>query len=168
MAVLSFLGMANIAVRLVSKKYPGAKLYEGDGVSPSGPTTDVKNINSWRFVFQLPDNATATIQSSVWGEFQPIQYIPQPWLGDIVIPWPIKMDITEADRLLKRAGYTKAYGTANLRWPLYPGNNEPYYIFGFGQSVFVFVGVYTGQVTRHSATSSKASKKSSKKSGGKG
>jgi hypothetical protein len=41
-ATLSFLGVVNIAVRLVTEEYPDAELLEGDGVSPSGPTTDPK------------------------------------------------------------------------------------------------------------------------------
>ena len=128
-ATLSFLGMANIAVRLVTKQYPGAQLLEGDGVSPSGPTTNVQNVNSWRFVFRTQDGGTAFIQSSVWGEFKPITYVAQPWLEDVVIPWPIKMDITDAAKLLTQAGYNQPYAYVTLRWPLYPGIEEPYYIF---------------------------------------
>lgn len=169
MAVLSFLGMANIAVRLVTQKYPGSQLYEGDGISPSGPTTNIKDVNSWRFVFQVPDNGTAIIKSSVWGEFYPIQYIPQPWLEDVVIPWPIKMDITQADQLLKQAGYSQAYGAVTLRWPLYPGIEQPYYIFSLTTGVYVFVGVYDGSVTTHPGQpSSKGAQKGSKKKSGKG
>jgi hypothetical protein len=150
MATLSFLGMANIAVRLVTDKYPDARLYEGDGISPSGPTTDVANVNSWRFVFRLPDNATAIINSRAWGEFGPIQYIAQPWLEDVVIPWPIEMDITDADRLLKNAGYTGPYGAVTLRWPLYPGVVQPFYIFTVTTNQHVFVGVYDNSVSSHS------------------
>lgn len=166
---LSFLGMANIAVRLVTQRYPGAQLYEGDGISPSGPTTDVKNVNQWRFVFRTQDGGTAIIKNRTWGEFGPIEYIPQPWLEDVVIPWPIKMDITEADRLLKQAGYTNPYGAVTLRWPLYPGIEEPYYIFGFPGGSYVFVGVYDGQVTTHPGTQStqQGGKKSSKKAASK-
>lgn len=172
-AVLSFLGMANIAVRLVTKQYPGAQLLEGDGVSPSGPTTDVNNVNSWRFVFRTQDGGTAFIQSSVWGEFNPITYVPHPWLEDVVIPWPISMDITKAAALLTQAGYSQPYGYVTLRWPLYPGIEEPYYIFSMPGVGYVFVGVYDGAVTTHpgnqgSKGSGKGSGKGSKKSGGKG
>jgi hypothetical protein len=161
---LSFLGMANIAVRLVNQKYPGSKLYEGDGVSPTGLTTDVKNVSQWRFVFLTADGGTAIIRTRTWGEFYPVEYIPQPWLEDIVIPWPVKMDIVEADKLLKQAGYTQPYGAVTLRWPLYPGNEQPFYIFGMSGGMFVFVGTYDGSVTTHTAQSSqKGSKKSSKK-----
>lgn len=167
-AVLSFLGMANIAVRLVTQKYPGAKLLEGDGISPSGPTTDVKNVNSWRFVFRTADGGTAFIRSSVWGEFYPITYVHEPWMEDVVIPWPIKMDITEAGELLKKAGYTKPFGNVTLRWPLYPGINEPYYIFGITGGPYVFVGIYDKKVTTHPGKqgSGKGSKKASEEEGG--
>lgn len=149
MATLSFLGMANIAVRLVNDEYPGSQLLEGDGVSPSGPTTNVRDVNSWRFVFRTANGGTALIHSTVWGQFGPITYIPQPWLEDVVIPWPIDMDIVEADELLKKAGYTGAYGAVTLRWPLYPGINQPFYIFGMEDGSHIFVGIYDKSVSSH-------------------
>ena len=145
MAILSFLGVVNIAVRLVTEEYPGAELYEGDGISPSGPTTNPQDVNSWRFVFRVPDNKTAFIHTTEWGEFGPIQLIDQPWLEDRVIPWPFEMDIVTADELLKNAGYTGPYTTVTVRWPLYPGVNEPSYIFNLSGE-YVFVGIYTGNV----------------------
>jgi hypothetical protein len=149
MATLSFLGLANIAVRLVTEQYPGAQLYEGDGTSPNGPTTNVQDVNHWRFVFRTQDGGTALVSTTSWGEFAPITYVGEPFLEDVVIPWPIEMDITEADKLLKGSGYTGAYGAVTLRWPLYPGSDEPCYIFGMADHTFVFVGVYTKKVTPH-------------------
>ncbi len=150
MATLSFLGMANIAVRLVTDEYPEAQLYEGDGTSPKGPTTNVQDVNSWRFVFSLPNNRTAFIHSTDWGEFGPIEVVPFPWLEDVVIPWPIDLELTDAAQLLQQAGYTGAYGTVTLRWPLYPGNNQPFYIFGMTDGTYVFVGIYDKSVAPHS------------------
>jgi hypothetical protein len=149
---LSFLGMANIAVRLVRDRYQDAQLYEGDGISPGGPTTKVQDVNSWRFVFRAGDGGTAIIKSTVWGEFGPIQYIPEPWLEDRVIPWPIDMEITQADDLLKQAGYTQPYSSVTLRWPLYPGMNQPFYIFQVEGVGFVFVGIYDRSVHREAAS----------------
>lgn len=146
MAVLSFLGMANIAVRLVNDQYPGSELLEGDGVSPTGPTTNPADVNSWRFVFRTQNGGTALIQSRVWGEFWPVRYVDQPWLEDVVIPWPIEMDIDEADKLLKDAGYTGSYGAVTLRWPLYPGVEQPFYIFGMQDGQHIFVGIYDRSV----------------------
>lgn len=166
-ATLSFLGMANIAVRLVNAQYPGSQLLEGDGISPSGPTTNPQNVNQWRFVFRTKDGGTAFIRTRTWGEFYPIEYTHMIWVEDIVIPWPIKMDITEADRLLKQAGYTQPYYGCTLRWPLTPNPDvkEPYYIFTMGGGRYVFVGVYDGKVsTSIPADSAQGSKKGSKKS----
>ncbi len=147
MATLSFLGVANIAVRLVTEQYPGAVLYEGDGRPTKGPTEDVHDVTRWRFVFRTEDGGTAMIHSTAWGEFGPVSYVDQPWLEDVVIPWPMEMDIVEADQLLKGAGFTGAYGAVTLRWPLYPGSDEPCYIFGMVDGAHVFVGAYTRKVT---------------------
>jgi hypothetical protein len=155
-ATLSFLGLTNIAVRLVQDEYPGAKLLEGDGIPPAGPTTNPKDVTSWRFVFRTASGGTALIFTTVWGEFGPVQYIGQPWLGDVPIPWPIKMDIVEADKLLKEHGFTSAYRAVTLQWPLAPGNEQPFYIFGFGPLSFVFVGVYDGSVTPHNVPNAEA------------
>lgn len=146
-AQLSFLGLTNIAVNLVREKYPDAELYEADGVSPSGATTDVQKVNQWKFVFRLPNNSTAIIETETWGTFKPIQFIPQPWLEDVVIDWPIHMDITEAAKLLKDAGYTGEYAAVTLRQPLYPGVTEPSYIFAMTSGKYVFVGVKDKKVT---------------------
>lgn len=150
MATLSFLGMANIAVKIVTEKYPNAELYEIDGVSSNGPTTDVLSIDRLRVVFKTSDGGTAIINSTVWGEFGPVEYVDQPWLEDVVIPWPIEMDLAQAAELMKIAGYNTPYQTATLRWPLYPGVKQPFYIFGLENQTFVFVGVYDQSVTIHS------------------
>jgi len=145
-STLNFLGLTNIAVREVTAKYPDAQLYEGDGTPPNGPTSNVADVNEWRFVFRAGDGGTAIIKNVSWGEFGPIEYIDQPWVEDVVIPWPIEMDITKADELLKQAGFTGTYGAVTLRWPLGPQKGEPYYIFGLTTGQYVFVGVYSGTV----------------------
>jgi hypothetical protein len=80
-----------------------------------------------------------------WGEFNPVEFVNKPWVGDQVIPWPIEMDITQADEILKES-YSGEYVTVTLRWPLYPGMEEPFYIFGVSETEHWFVGVYTGKV----------------------
>jgi hypothetical protein len=141
---LSFLGLADIAVRLVKEEYPDAELYEGDGESPSGPTTNVHDVNKWGFVFRV-EGGSVTIKTKSWGEFYPPEHHGI-FVGDRIIPWPIKMDITEADEILKNYGYTGEYTAATLRWPLYPGLEQPFYIFSTPEGHF-FVGVYEKNVT---------------------
>lgn len=144
-AILDFLGRVNIAVRQVREKYPDAQLYEVDAVSKL-PTTNPNDLSQLKVVFRA-GRGTAIIQSTGWGEFGPVQYIDQPWLEDVVIPWPISMDLSEADKLLKAAGYKGNYSTATLRHPLYPGVEQPFYIFGMTTGEYVFVGVYDKKVT---------------------
>jgi hypothetical protein len=148
---LSFLGCVNIAVNLVTKQYPAAKLYEVE-THPTNPGQP-SPLKDLRAVFQVP-GGTAFATMTKWGEFGPIQFVGQPWLGDIVIPWPIDMDIVQADQLMKKAGYTGSYGAVTLREPLYPGNYEPYYIFSMMSGGYVFVGVNDGKVSQHQSTQS--------------
>ena len=145
MATLSFLGMVNIAIRLVTDAYKGAELYEADGVATSGSTTKATGIDKIRVVFNVPGdgssiNTTAIIESTTWGEFGPIQHIDQPWLEDRVIPWPVGMDLPRAVELLHGAGHTQPFKNVVLRWPLGPSIGEVYYIFGMLDGRYVFIG----------------------------
>lgn len=148
MSTLSFNGCVNIAVRIVSEKYPDAKLYEADGVATGGPTTEPTGIDSMRVVFQNSDNTTVVISTTTWGEFGEPEQISQPWLGDRVIDWPIDMDLPKANQLKQDAGYNQPYTTVTLRNPLGPKKTNPFFIFGTGHlQPFVFVDVVTGEVS---------------------
>jgi hypothetical protein len=146
-ATLSFNGNVNIAVRIVTGQYPDAKLYEADGTASGGPTTEPTGIDQLRVVFQNPNNTTVIIKSTVWGEFGEPTLIDQPWLEDIVIDWPVAMDLPKAVELKDAAGYTQPFGTVTLRNPLGPTKSNPYFIFGGGSGTYVFVDTVTGKVT---------------------
>src|SRR5215211_7807678 len=105
MATLNFLGLTNIALRLVREQYPEARLYEAEGRSSTGPTTNVEDINQWQFIFEAGAVGTAFIRTTEWGEFGPVTYSKYSWGASVVIPWPIDMDITEAAQLKQNAGY---------------------------------------------------------------
>lgn len=152
MATLSFLGLTNTAYDMVNKKYPGSKLLEADGITPKGVSNDPKDFTDWRFIFRTPDGGTAFLHAPTWGEFKPMTYTSQAWLEDMEIPWPIKMDLVEADNILKRAGHKTGYKDISLRWPLFPGNTEPYYIFTMEDGHYVFVGVRSKRVRNVEST----------------
>lgn len=145
--ILSFLGRVNIAVRLVQDQYPGAQLLEVEALPPTPQAVTNPNALSQLKVVFRAGNGTAIIKSIGWGSFGPVQYIGSPWMEDVVIAWPIKMEASEADSLLKKAGYTGPYGAMTLRHPLYPGIKEPYYIFSMTTGQYVFVGVNDKKVT---------------------
>ena len=147
MAILSFDGRVNIAVRIVQEQYPEAKLYEADGVATDGPTTEASGINRLRVVFQNADNTTVMITEESYGEFGKPILFDSPWLGDVVIEWPIDMDLPKAIELKNKAGYTEAFNTVTLRNPLGPRRTNPFFIFGNQSGTFIFVDVVTGAVT---------------------
>ncbi len=148
MAILSFDGRVNIAVRIVTEQYPHAKLYEADGVATGGPTTDPAKINHMRVVFQNTGNTTVIITETGYGEFGPPELIHSPWVEDIVIAWPVPMDLPKANELKEAAGFKEPYNNVTLRNPLGPTKTNPFFIFGTAPPhPYVFVDVVTGKVT---------------------
>jgi hypothetical protein len=150
--ILSYLGRVNIAVRIVTEKYPDAELYEVDATLPRGdpsPTSSPLGLSQLRAVFRAK-GGTVIILSTGWGEWAQPQFVPSPWLECVVIPWPIKMDITDAAAILRNAGYKDNIWNCTLRHPLGPGGkpyDEPYYIFLLAESrEYVFVGVNDGKI----------------------
>jgi len=148
MAILSFNGRVNIAVRIVTDKYPQAKLYEADGTASGGPTTDPVKIDNLRVVFQNTNNTTVIIKETGYGEFGPPTLIPEPWVEDVVIRWPVEMDLERANQLKEAAGYKQPYSAVTLRNPLGPTRSNPSFIFGgSGSGQYIFVDTITGKVT---------------------
>lgn len=147
---LGFVGRVNIAVRTVQTQdhNPDARLYEVQATAPGG-TGEIQPValTQLQVVFSLPKNRCAIINSTAGGAFNAVQYRNTPWLEDLAVAWPIEMSAVEADALLKKAGYTSPYDEMTLRWPLYPGINQPYYIFTMVVGLFVFVGVNDKTVT---------------------
>jgi hypothetical protein len=136
----------------VHQQYPNAYLVEGDGVSPTGPTNDVANVTSWRFVFDdtqdanhpftifaqvdLPSwNATITTHSSVW-------------VGSLQLTQPVTMTPAHAAELLRQAGYDGNFTYVTLRQPIAGGfTPHPLFIFSeVGPTGHVGVDTVTGDV----------------------
>jgi len=137
---LSWDGFINVGLNLIKKQYPNANLLEVDAT----PLTRKPIDNEWglvnnRIVCGLSDNKTAIIQSTGWGEFGKVQTISSPFLGDQVIPWPVQLDIHDAFAILRKAGYKGGVYAVTLRQPLYPGDDQPFYIFNVNNE-FIAVG----------------------------
>ncbi|KAF0410090.1 hypothetical protein F8M41_008303 [Gigaspora margarita] len=93
------------------------------------------------------NDTTVIINETSPGNFDPPTLIDEPWLEDLIIHWPIDMDLYLANRLKEAAGFTKPYETVTLRNPLEPKPGNPLFIFGDGSSQFIFVDIVTGDVT---------------------
>jgi hypothetical protein len=71
----------------------------------------------------------------------------EPWLEDVVIKWPVQMDLPQANELKEKAGYKEPYGAVTLRNPLGPKLSNPYFIFGGNPTKpYIFVDTVTGEV----------------------
>lgn len=146
MAIISFDGRVNIAVRIVSEKYPNAQLLEASGVAMNGATTNPDQVEGLRVVFANDNNTTVIIKETSFNEFAAPQLIQEPYLGNVVLDWPVKMDLAEANTLKEAAGYTKPFNSVVLRHPLVPSAKHPYFIFGIKNEPFVFVDTVTKEV----------------------
>ncbi|EST34914.1 hypothetical protein [Streptomyces roseochromogenus] len=144
-----FLDLLERAVSAAREQFPDAEFYEADGSNPDQPTPNVHDIGMWRFVFRVEEGTVFVKTAKPWGDLDQPELVPHPWLEDRVIPQPVPMDITAADKLLKEQGhYAGPYTNVTLRWPLFPGVTEPSYFFKTVGLGFISVGVYSHQV-RH-------------------
>jgi hypothetical protein len=148
--ILSFLGRVNIADRIVKEQYPDAELTVVEASLPVGAsaTTNPLSLSQLRAIFRT-GNGTVIIKSTGWGSWGPPEFFDQPFLGNKVIPWPVKMDITVAVQVMEKAGYSGNFVKCALRHPLGPSGkpfDEPYYIFEMEEGPAVFVGVNDSSV----------------------
>jgi hypothetical protein len=131
------------ADRLVVEQYPDAQFFEADNLNAGRPGSP------WRFVFNDPStspNSTVIIERLERGFGEPRE-IPEPWVGDRVIKLPITLGLEDARGLCERGGCRGEVRAMVLRHPLYPGVNEPYYIFTMpGERRRCWVGVVSGEV----------------------
>jgi hypothetical protein len=141
-----FQEMLNEAAQIVRKHYPGSRFLEAD--------INYELFGSgWRFVFDVPatslkDTHATVILYNVLGKFQmPLQLVEAPWSGDQPIPLPLPLDLEKAEELAQQAGKHGMVSSVSLRWVLFPGIEEPYYILTIpDRDLLVFVGVYSQQV----------------------
>lgn len=140
---LSWDGFINIGYSLIKDQYSDAKLYEVDATPLTRqPVDNEYGLVNNRIVCGLDNNKTAIIQSNGWGSFGPIQVIPSPWLEDVIIPWPVALEIHDAFSILRKAGYELGVKNVTLRHPLSPDPeiDQPFFIFGIGNEC-IAVGV---------------------------
>jgi hypothetical protein len=152
--ILGFNGRVSIAVRKVAEKYPSAKLYEVAAMATGGPTRDPAKIDRMTVVFLHPGDSidstdsAVTIESIGYSEFGEPKVIPVPFLGDLVVEWPVRMDLSEANKLKEEAGFSKPYTRVILRNPLGPKETNPFFIFNVAgeSSCYILVDTVTSEV----------------------
>ncbi len=147
--ILSFVGMTNIALNTMRSYEAEAEIMEvtckpGRG----GQTTSYWELTNCDFYFRLPDNRTGHITSTVWGEPGTPEIINRPRLGNRVMSWPIAMDLPQANSTLQGSEFAAPYRSLTVRWPLYPGLDQPFYIFNMANGTHIAVGTVDGSIQK--------------------
>jgi hypothetical protein len=96
------------------------------------------------------DKGTVVIDSKGWGSWNNPVFYDAKLLGNVLVPFPIKMDIVDAYRILVEKGYSGLISSCVLKHPLgpkgEPWDEQPYYIFQLFEGLEVYVGVNDGSV----------------------
>ena len=152
---ISFRDVVYDGVRLTKSRYPGAIFREVQAASVIGPTTDPHYLTDIRLIFSLTQGNYRSIYLEMsptwpqWGEPRLTTIVPRE--EDGVLPSMYGMDIVEADRRMKAAGFGQRYDVVDVRWPgsLPEESQQAFYFFEMhgGGLDFVTVGARDGRVT---------------------
>ena len=141
-------------INKIKEKYPDAQLHDVDFRPPVPRSCENPYELSSLTVYCLVSDGKqlASVSTFGYGPFGPIELREKPLDDRRNIQWPVKIDIPEADELMKRAGFKQSYTGASLDFSILPGGDqEPNYTFSVTQLLggprAVSVGVNDGKVT---------------------
>jgi hypothetical protein len=143
----SWLSRVNSGYGLILKAYPGAQLYNvlATPLRHGGVPYPLELIQLV-IMARLADNqGMASIRSIGWSQFGPIVKSPL-IVGNANVPWPVKMEITQAWGLVLAAGYSGLIEKCQLKKVLSPNVDEAMYVFNLVGGEVVTVGVDTGSI----------------------
>lgn len=145
----SYLSFLKIAVYQVREKYPNANLVlaESSAIPPSTYVNSFNLLKHFAAVFNT-GQGHVTVDSTEWGTWSSPAYSSGPWLSERVIDLEkITLEPTEADDLVKAAGWTLKFNRAHLSAPLTAPNPpfpekdwQAYYVYSLEAGIQVFVG----------------------------
>lgn len=128
MEKLNFIQCASLGIHQVLEQYPSALLLEIDSAKSKGGSLNADDLDSMRIVFAYQDVQTIIIESSSFESFGEPLLIDEPFGGNIPIKdWPVKIDLSEALELIRKAGFEKPFSTVTLRHPMIKGAQHPVY-----------------------------------------
>ena len=141
-------------INKIKEKYPDAQLHDVDYRPPVPRSCESPyDLSSLTVDCLVSDGKQlASVRTVGYGPFGPIELRERPLDDRQNVGWPVKMDIPEADELMKKAGFKQPYTGAALDFSILPGGDqEPNYTFNMvvllGGPEEVRVGVNDGKVT---------------------
>jgi hypothetical protein len=144
---LSFIGRVYMAMRIVQHFWPDAELWWVTANLPAGARPPTKNPNE---LYQLQaafnvDKGTVIIRSDGWQFWGNPKFYPYKIFGNVIVPFPVKLDLVPAYRLMVEKGWGDEINGCVLRHPLgpkcEPWDEQPYYIFQLPDGIEVYVGM---------------------------
>ena len=149
----SFIAFVKSGLDKVQQTYPAAQIHrviaeprvpmKVDNPLPLTKLTLECQVDKWKL---------ARLHSLTWGVWGPVKMISRLWDDVVPTPWTDHMmDVVEADKLLKDAGWKGAYTRVTLQKPVTPKlPSQPYYTFTMVQLLGgpsrIFVGLDDGKV----------------------
>ena len=123
-------------IKKIKETYPDAQLHDVDYRSPvHRPCENPYELSSLTVYCEVNGGKQfASVRTVGYGHYGPIE-LRERLLDDRQnIEWPVKMDIPEADELMKKAGFKEPYTGATLDFSILPsGDKEPNYTFSMVQ-----------------------------------
>ena len=151
---ISFVDVIYDGVRVTRTRYRSAVFREAQAASIIGPTTNPHYLTDMRLIFSVKQGDYRSIYLEMtatwpqWGEPRLTTTVTPE--DDGVLPSMFGMDIVEADRRMKAAGFGQRYDAVDIRWPgSFPIEwQQALYFFQMdGDDLdFVTVGARDGQV----------------------
>jgi len=109
---------------IVYARYSTAILVEIQATTMMNPTTMPKLLTDVRLIFTVRNqepykSALIEMKPRAWGQWlEPRLTIVPTSIMNGALPLPLRMDLVEADQLIKEAGYRGKYWGVNVAWPL--------------------------------------------------
>ncbi|KAF6221594.1 hypothetical protein HO133_001560 [Letharia lupina] len=151
---ISFVDVIYDGVKLVRSRYSRAVFREAKAASIVGPATDPHYLTDMRLVFSRTQGDYRSVYLEMtetwprWGEPRLTTNVPPGDYG--VLPSRFGMDIVDADRRMKAAGFGQRYKAVDIRWPAwFPEEwQQALYFFQMDDDGldFVTVGARDGRV----------------------
>ena len=123
----------HIGVVATLRKFPTARFLQVQITPDDGPTGDPELLTDVKLIFALTASATIYVEMLEWGQWGVPRVVPHPPPpDDAPLPPNIDLDLLDADRLIKQAGFMQFYDTVDVRWPtdIPLSRQQVYYLFG--------------------------------------
>ena len=157
----TFLEVLSKATELVKVESPSAIFAEADATVKDQAMT-AEDFTGWKFIYWIDLHNSVIIEYKD-STFSNVTAMPEGIWQDWLITEPIKMTLVEAIHLMREANYDDVIKAGNVKRPLFPGSNEPYYIFGSEKFGHIFVGTISKTVTIDTFPEKKENKNTKKK-----